>query len=81
MTDKDNNGALFRNDKKNDRQPDYGGKCTVGGVRYKISAWVKKPDGKEPFMSIAFTPEDEQKSQLPGKGDGKPQVDSGDFPF
>lgn len=82
MTDKDNSGALFRNDKKNDRQPDYGGKCTVGGRRFKISAWLKKPDGKEPFLSIAFTPEeDQQKGPFPAKADGKPAVDTGDFPF
>ena len=53
-------GVLSRNDKRhNDRQPEYRGECTIDGVAYRISAWVKEGrTGK--FFSMAFTPKEEE---------------------
>lgn len=53
---KDGQGNLFKNDKGgNDKRPDYRGEITVGGTKYKLSAWLK--DGqKGKYMSISAQP-------------------------
>jgi uncharacterized protein (DUF736 family) len=52
---KDMSGALFRNDKgTNEKRPDYRGDCKIGGVTYKISAWIKAKQDGDKFMSLAF---------------------------
>lgn len=53
---RNNSGALFKNDRKEkETHPDYQGDCTVGGTKYRMSAWLK--DGKKgKFMSFSFTP-------------------------
>jgi hypothetical protein len=59
---RDNNGTLFKNDKKDpndpsDKKPHYTGEAMVNGEAVRISAWVK--DGKNgKFMSLAFSPKD-----------------------
>lgn len=47
-------GIMARNTKReNDRQPEFRGSCTINGVAYWISAWVKEgQDGK--FFSLSF---------------------------
>jgi hypothetical protein len=57
----DNSGALFKNTRKTkDSQPDYTGQALVDGVDYYISAWIKRPPGKDAFMSLAFKPKEER---------------------
>ena len=58
---RDNSGVLFKNEEKEKpNHPDYRGEATVGGVSYRMSAWIK--EGKKgKFMSFAFTPADEKK--------------------
>ncbi len=60
---RDNSGALFRNDRKEkDTHPDYQGNALIGGVEYYISAWLK--DGKKgKFFSFSFKPKDESRQQ------------------
>jgi hypothetical protein len=57
----DNGGLLFRNrNKETDRHPDYNGKLTIGGVEYRLSAWVR--EGKHgKFMSLSVKPKEEQR--------------------
>lgn len=66
---RNNSGALFKNNRKEkETHPDYQGECTVGGVKYRISAWLK--DGKKgKFMSMAF------------KETGDSQATTDDIPF
>jgi len=41
MPNKENEGCLFRNKKKErESQPDYSGQAMIGGVEYWISGWV-----------------------------------------
>jgi len=45
--------TLFKNDKKeNENQPDYKGSgMDLNGSECWVSAWVKRPEGKQPFLS------------------------------
>jgi uncharacterized protein (DUF736 family) len=53
--DNTNSGALFRNDKKSERDRDYRGDITVNGVDYWISAWLKTSKKGTKFMSLSVT--------------------------
>jgi hypothetical protein len=55
---RENSGVLFRNDnRQSDSSPDYMGSATVGGIEFRLSAWIKTgANGK--FMSLAFTAKD-----------------------
>ena len=57
---KDNNGALFANDKKtSDTQPDYKGQIRVGEKDYWISGWRKVSKNGMKYMSLAVKPTDQ----------------------
>lgn len=57
---RDNSGTLFKNDRKEEeRHPDYQGDCLIDGKAYRMSAWIKRKEGKPPFMSFSFTPKRE----------------------
>lgn len=49
-------GSLFKNMKKGDnvKSPDYTGSANIDGVTHDIAAWIKKPEGKTPFMSLSI---------------------------
>jgi uncharacterized protein (DUF736 family) len=52
---RDNSGALFKNDRKEkESQPDYKGTALIGGEEFEIAAWVKKSKAGNPYMSISF---------------------------
>lgn len=84
MSDYDNNmrGVLFKNDRKeSDNHPDYKGQAEIDGEEFWIAAWIK--EGKKgKFMSISFTPKEEEKpaAKMPApKGRREKQDD--DIPF
>jgi len=59
MTDYDNSGILFKNDKKSGpKHPDYKGSAKVGGTEYWMAAWIKDGE-KGKFMTFAFTVKDD----------------------
>lgn len=61
---RDNSGALFKNDKKvRDNQPDYTGKAVIDGTEYRLSAWIKEAKSGRKYMSLAFTPADQAGGQ------------------
>lgn len=45
-------GSLFRNDKKNERQPDFKGTIMIKGVLYNISAWNRTSQNGREYMSL-----------------------------
>lgn len=85
MTQYDNSGILFRNDRKEkDNHPDAKGSCTIGGVEYWISGWIKQGQ-KGKFTGLSFTPKEEQKQQGYGGNRDLPPAggsdDDGEIPF
>lgn len=56
---KDNSGALFKNEKKEkDTHPDYTGNGMIDGREFWFSAWLKTDRNGGKFMSMAFKPKD-----------------------
>ena len=54
---RDNTGALFRNEKHVDggKMPLYTGKCMVNGQEMRMAAWLKEMRSGQKFMSIQFS--------------------------
>lgn len=52
---KNNSGAIFKNNKTKDTQPDYKGTVNVNGKDMQVSLWVKtsSKDGSK-FFSVSF---------------------------
>ena len=70
---KENNGSLFKNDKKEKQtQPDYPGQVNVGGTLYNISAWINESKGGKRYFGLQVS--------IPKPKDDKP-VDPQDLPF
>ena len=79
----DNNmtGVLFKNDKGNDKRPDYRGSAVIDNVDLNISAWIKRSQKTgDAFMSLRF----EAKVAAPKRApvmDETPFDDDKDLPF
>ena len=79
--DNTNQGALFKNEKTNDRAPDYKGSINVEGEEFWISGWIKTAGSRaknpgQKFMSLAVTPKEQSGSS------SKPRDDyDDDIPF
>ena len=55
MEQKNNTGAIFKNDKKTaENQPDYRGNMTVDGKQWEISLWVRESAAGNKYMSAAI---------------------------
>lgn len=62
----DNNrtGALFKNDKKeSEKHPDYKGSCEIDGVEYWVSSWLNESKKGTKYLSLKFSPKEEQQRQ------------------
>ena len=60
MSSKDNSGALFKEEKKSEKHPDYKGICLINGEEYSIACWVTTSKAGKPYMSLSFTTKEEQ---------------------
>lgn len=78
---RENSGVMFPNDRKAEgsAQPDRKGEALVGGVAYWVSGWIKK-GSKGQFLSLAFTPKDEQRGST-NKGRDNARREDLDAPF
>lgn len=64
---KENTGSAFRNDyKTTSSHPDFKGKVNINGQLWDVALWVKSPDGKPNFLSMAFS-EPRQKDDQPSQ--------------
>jgi uncharacterized protein (DUF736 family) len=67
-------GSLFKNDKDgNEARPDYTGTCQIGGVEYRMAAWLKESANGKKYMSFKFDPK-EGGQAAPSKSAPKPQA-------
>jgi hypothetical protein len=83
MSDYENKGVLFKNDRKEkETQPDYTGKITLGGKEKRLAAWLK--DGQRgKFMSLQVSDFQEQAQSAP-QAQAQPLLNddfSDDIPF
>lgn len=58
--DNTNKGALFKNDKENDRQPDFRGTVNVGGKDYQLAAWIKQSEKVGKYFSLSVSEQQKQ---------------------
>lgn len=86
MTQYDNElrGSLFKNDKEgNEARPDYTGTCQIGGVEYRMAAWLKEAASGKKYMSFKFDPKEgstaKPSAHQQAKSNGYQQDD--DIPF
>ena len=52
---KDNSGALFKEEKKSDKHPDYKGQCVVNGQKMYIASWINTTEAGMKYMSLSFS--------------------------
>lgn len=72
---REGNGALFTNNKSNDRQPDWRGDILIGGQLYDIAAWNKTSASGTSFISLKAEPhQDRQQTAEHGYVQGARQV-------
>lgn len=62
---KEGQGSLFKNEKGNDRQPDYRGRIMIGGTVYEIAAWERTSRNGASYLSL--------QAQLPREQAAAPQ--------
>ena len=51
---KNNSGAIFKNNKTSETQPDYRGKVKVNNVEMDVSLWVKESAKGVKYFSASF---------------------------
>jgi hypothetical protein len=57
---KDNEGALFANDRKEtEKHPDYKGDALIGGTQYYLSAWINTSKNGVKYMKTSYTPKEQ----------------------
>lgn len=56
---KDNEGALFKADKKTDKHPDYTGSAVVDGIHYWVSGWITESKKGVKYMPLKFKPKEQ----------------------
>ena len=60
----DNEGSLFRNDKKDtDKHPDYKGQAMIGGVEYWVSAWINETKTGTKYMKFKYQAKDDARKE------------------
>lgn len=57
MEQKNNAGAIFKNDKRTtETQPHYKGKVMVNNEEMEVALWLKESKTGTKYFSVAFTP-------------------------
>ena len=57
---KDNSGALFKNDKKeSDSHPDYKGSAMIDGSDYWVSGWINVSSTGTKYMKFSYSPKEQ----------------------
>lgn len=78
---KDNQGAIFKNDRKEkDIHPDYKGSVVVNGVEYWVSSWINESKAGDKYMSLSLTKKEEKSTSEERTQNDDPIVDD-EIPF
>jgi len=77
-------GSLFKNDKKNERQPDFKGTIMIKGILYNVSAWSRTSQNGREYISLQAEEKQEEDRQF-RTGQGQPRqggqhVESAPYP-
>ena len=57
---KDNSGALFKNDKKeSDSHPDYKGSAMINGSEFWVSGWINISSAGTKYMKFSYSPKEQ----------------------
>lgn len=51
---KNNAGAIFKNNKTKETQPDYRGKVKVNNIEMEVSLWIKVSESGTKYFSASF---------------------------
>lgn len=63
---KDGDGVLFKNDRKEgDKDRDYQGTIMVGGREYWLSAWINTSPKGNRYMKLSAKPKDARPAEQP----------------
>ena len=83
MDQKNNAGALFKNDNKTkETQPDYQGSAIINGELKQISAWINTSAKGLKYMSLTFQePRDKNEVKIEVKTEIMPPIVNNDLPF
>lgn len=49
---RDGQGSMFRNEKQNERQPDYKGTIVINGTTYEIAGWERTSQRGSSYISL-----------------------------
>ena len=49
---KEGQGSLFKNEKQNDRQPDFKGRIMIGGTVYDVAGWQRMSQNGKEYISL-----------------------------
>lgn len=49
---KEGQGSLFKNEKQNDRQPDFKGRIMIGGAMYEVAGWQRTAQNGKNYISL-----------------------------
>ena len=86
MEQKNNTGAIFKNDyKKSETHPDYKGKALIDGVEKEIALWLNESKTGVKYFSAAFSKPYQAEVEAGGNEDAKTNIREGlkqdDLPF
>ncbi len=84
METKNNSGAIFKNNKTKETQPDYRGKVKVNNVEMEISLWFKESQKGTKYFSAAFQEpfkKDTETKTYPNETKYTPKIEDDGLPF
>ena len=73
MENKEGQGAIFKNEKKSEKAPDYRGQVMINGQNTEIALWVKESTKGVKYFSVSQKNVTEKEVKEPsGSSDGLP---------
>ena len=76
---KEGQGSLFKNDKQNDRQPDFRGSLMIKGVLYEVAGWQRTSQNGRAYISLQASEPDPNRGQGGQQGGGSYGQRSGSY--